>query len=90
MLLSLTTAVTTVLGSLVVGGVMPAGGLLAVTAVIGTMIVVLAQRVVVGSSRNGEHPRTSSGPQSSPGGSLRVGPASPGLVPSQRLAASQA
>jgi hypothetical protein len=65
---------------------MPAGNLLAATAVIGILIVVLAQRVVVGRSRNGEQPMASRALPSSHEGSLRLGPAPSGLVPGQRLA----
>src|SRR5262249_37776363 len=85
-LLSVATAITTTLGSLVGGGVIPAGHLLAATAVIGILVVVLAQRVVVGSSWPGEQPSASSVLPSSPEGSLRLGSAPSGLVPGQRLA----
>jgi UDP-GlcNAc:undecaprenyl-phosphate/decaprenyl-phosphate GlcNAc-1-phosphate transferase len=85
-LLSATAAVTTLLGILVVGGIVPAGGLLAATVAVGVAIVALAQKVEAG-RRHAEQSSTSiMASPSSPGVELRIEPSSSGLVPGQRLA----
>jgi UDP-GlcNAc:undecaprenyl-phosphate GlcNAc-1-phosphate transferase len=54
-LLSLTAAITTVLGSLAITGIVPARGLLASTVVVGVTIVALAQKVEVRRPSAAEH-----------------------------------
>lgn len=89
-LLSLTTAITTTLGSLVVGGIVPAQELLAATVAIGVMLVALALKVEVERSQTVEQPGTSRAAEPSQEGSLRLGAAPNGLVPGQRLARDSA
>jgi UDP-GlcNAc:undecaprenyl-phosphate GlcNAc-1-phosphate transferase len=85
-LLSLTAAITTTLGSLVVGGIAPAQELLGATVLIGVMLVALALKVEVERSQAAEQPRTSITSESPYEGSLLRGASPKGLVPGQRLA----
>lgn len=88
-LLSLITAITTALGSLAVGGIVPARELLGATVLIVVTVVALALKVEVKRSRAAEEPRTS-GTAPAREGSLRLGAAPNGLVPGQRLARDSA
>jgi UDP-GlcNAc:undecaprenyl-phosphate GlcNAc-1-phosphate transferase len=90
LLLSLTAAITTALGSLVVGGIVPAQELLGATVPIGVMVVTLALKVEVRRSRAAEQPSASRTPEPSREGALRLGASPNGLVPGQRLARDSA